>query len=250
MGLLERVGKKIINDSGAPQEKSGRIAVYDLPTAPPRMVPVAAASWSGLIEKMTTQTYRECQNKGVSFPYVVLREVIENLIHASFKEIVVSILDEGQTIRVTDQGPGIEDKRRAFEPGFTTATSLMKDYIRGVGSGLPVVKEIMTFSGGHIEIRDNLGTGTVVTLLLKNKRDEQESISLTRRQVTILSLITELEAAGPSYVSKELGLSLSTVHRDLICLEDLGLLKSSGQGKRFCTAKGIGHLNKTATERL
>jgi len=40
----------------------------------------------------------------------------------------------------------------------------MKKVIRGVGSGLPIVREYLTFSGGSIMIDDNLGTGTVVTI--------------------------------------------------------------------------------------
>ena len=40
----------------------------------------------------------------------------------------------------------------------------MKSYIRGVGSGLPIVKEYLDFTHGTISIEDNLGTGSVVTI--------------------------------------------------------------------------------------
>ena len=43
----------------------------------------------------------------------------------------------------------------------------MKHYIRGVGSGLPIVKEYLDFSHGTITIEDNLGTGAVVTISLR-----------------------------------------------------------------------------------
>ena len=94
-------------------------------------------------------------------PYTVIREVSENFIHARFAEIIVSILDEGNTIRFADQGPGIMMKDKAQLPGFTSAIEPMKHYIRGVGSGLPIVKEYLDFSHGTISIEDNLGTGAV-----------------------------------------------------------------------------------------
>ncbi len=47
-----------------------------------------------------------------------MREVSENFIHARFKEIIVSILDHGNTIRFADQGPGINFKDKAQLPGF------------------------------------------------------------------------------------------------------------------------------------
>ncbi len=235
--------------------KKGQIAIYDAATAPPRIIKIEAGDWGDLIEKLTLTTYKESQQMGGSFSYVALREVVENLIHANFKEIVISIYNKGATIRITDQGPGINDKTKAFEPGFTTATSEMKDYIRGVGSGLPVVKEIMTFSGGKVEIKDNLGSGTVITLNLVNedeapivpqKKDGPEYLpSLSSRQISVLSLITELGSAGPSEINKELGLSLSTVHRELIFLEESGMLQSDSLGKRRCTPRGIRCLNKT-----
>ena len=56
-------------------------------------------------------------------PYSVIQELIENLLHAYFRDVVITILDNGQTIRISDHGPGVDDKDRAFQPGFTTATS-------------------------------------------------------------------------------------------------------------------------------
>ena len=250
MKLLERASTKK-REEIIIVKRVGRIAVYDAPTAPPRLIKIEASGWDELIEKLTTTSYKESQQKGGSFPYVVLREVVENLIHANFQEIVISILSDGNTIRITDQGPGISDKSQAFEPGFTTATEDMKRYIRGVGSGLPVVREIMTFSGGNVEIKDNLASGTVITLSLASSTKKAAKAAavpaLTRRQIGILSLITELGVAGPSEINKELDLSLSTAHRELICLEDEGLLKSDSQGKRECTSKGLGCLSETIT---
>ena len=48
----------------------------------------------------------------------------------------------------------------------------MKSYIRGVGSGLPIVKEYLEFTHGTITIEDNLGSGSVVTISANGSRPE------------------------------------------------------------------------------
>ncbi|GAI01577.1 unnamed protein product [marine sediment metagenome] len=65
---------------------------------------------------------------------------------------------------------------------------------------------------------------------------------LSDRQKKILFVILELEEAGPSKISKELGFSLSTSYRELIYLEKNKLLTSSSSGKRRLSKKGIKYL--------
>jgi hypothetical protein len=101
---------------------------------------------------------------GGRVPYSVINELVENYVHADFRGPVVSILDAGNTIRFSDQGPGIKDKEKAVEPGYTTASVDMKRYIRGVGSGLPLVRDSLSLNDGSLRIDDNLGSGTVVTV--------------------------------------------------------------------------------------
>ena len=85
---------------------------------------------------------------------------------------MVSILDKGNTIRFADHGPGIPSKEKAQMPGFSSAVEPMKNYIRGVGSGLPIVREYLESSHGTITIEDNLGTGAVVTVSLVREEDD------------------------------------------------------------------------------
>ena len=81
----------------------------------------------------------------------------------------------------------------------------MKRIIRGVGSGLPIVRETLTFAGGTIEIEDNLGRGTVVTLRAAAPAQDASGASpkdapiprLTDRQKQVLSIILELGSVGP-----------------------------------------------------
>ena len=141
-----------------------RIAAYDDLLSAPRMVEIQPTDVSSYIDKIASTTYEMATQLGGIIPYTIIREVSENFIHANFKEIIVSILDHGCTIRFADQGPGIENKDRAQMPGFSSATSEMKDYIRGVGSGLPMVKEYLKFSNGRLVIEDNIKDGAVVTI--------------------------------------------------------------------------------------
>lgn len=144
-----------------------RIALYDDLRSAPRVTEIQPAPTGEFIENLASKVYEQAKTSGGTIPYTVIREVSENFIHARFAEVTVSILDDGNTIRFADQGPGIPQKEKAQLPGFTSAIEPMKRYIRGVGSGLPIVKEYLEFSHGTISIEDNLGTGSVVTISLK-----------------------------------------------------------------------------------
>lgn len=149
-----------------------RIALYDDLRSAPRVTEINPAPTGEFIESLASKIYEQAKSGGGTIPYTVIREVSENFIHARFTEVTVSILDGGNTIRFADQGPGIGHKEKAQLPGFTSAIEPMKHYIRGVGSGLPIVKEYLDFSHGTISIEDNLGTGSVVTISLKAGRDQ------------------------------------------------------------------------------
>jgi hypothetical protein len=224
-----------------------RIAVYDSPAAPPRVEDVVAHGPRAFIDTLASAVYDLAHQAGGSIPYVVIREIAENLIHADFQEAVVTITDGGDTIRFSDQGPGIRDKDRALLPGFSTASASMKSVIRGVGSGLPVARECLSFNGGSLSLDDNLGQGTVVTLSVSSNHrparvcEDRSAASyprLSTRQKQILSLSLELGSVGPSSVSRELGIALSTAYRDLETLERLSLLSSDDAGKRSLTPLG------------
>lgn len=232
-----------------------RVAIYDSLTASPRIEEVSGPDARAFVEALSSRAYQLSHDCGGELPYMVIREVVENLIHAHFTEVVVTILDGGDTIRFADQGPGILDKDRVFTPGFSTATQDMKSVIKGVGSGLPVARECLTFSGGTITIEDNLGKGCVVTIHIAPRPsveppEETSSSSLslppvrlTLRQKQVLSLILELGSVGPSMVSRELGVGLSTAYRDLASLEECGLLASDENGKRVLAPLGIESLD-------
>lgn len=143
---------------------AARIAVYDDPSAAPRVVVVEPKDVRPYLEEITATVTRLAKEQGGSIPFMVVREVVENFIHAYFIEPTISILDGGNTIRFSDQGPGIKEKDRALEYGTTSATEEMRHYIRGVGSGLPYAQQYMEDRGGSLTIEDNIAGGTVVTI--------------------------------------------------------------------------------------
>ncbi len=234
-----------------------RLAVYDSLLAPPQIISLSAEDFNELVGELASKTHNYARERGGKIPFVVIREIVENLIHAYFQNAVVTIMDDGNTIRISDQGPGIRDKDRAFLPGFTTATREMRQFIKGVGSGLPVAREQLAFLGGAISIEDNLERGTVVTLrvspaprgasvpsLPPTQPDRvRETPRITDRQRKALLLIAELGSAGPSMIAKELGVSTSTAYRELDALAKIQLVASRGAGKRTLTEEGIAYLD-------
>ena len=161
---------------------TARIAIYDDLLSAPRIVEVEPDETATYIEHLSQEIYRQSQAQGGSIPYTVIRELSENFIHARFAEVVISIFDHGDTIRFADQGPGISHKAQAQQPGFTSASESMKDYIRGVGSGLPLAREYLSFSNGSLSIEDNMGTGAVVTISLARTLAPTEDTSNMPRE--------------------------------------------------------------------
>lgn len=236
---------------GAP----ARIAVYPQRHAIPEVfhVPVDRAvdgSLPGLIDELAVKTHDLARAQGGRLPMDILHELVSNLVHASFSEVVISILDGGNTVSISDRGPGIPDKRTAVRAGFTSADSRLKQYIRGVGSGLALVTERVRRMGGSLEIEDNIMGGTVVTVHV-DPDPTQEALAptavpaynLSDRQLKTLLLTVELAPVGPTRIARELGVATSTAYRDLTFLEEAGLVVSQATGRRSVSDAGLAYVN-------
>ena len=231
---------------------TARIAFYDDMKSAPRITKINPAPTNSFIENLTTAIYNQAKQAGGSLSYTVIKEVSENFIHAQFKEIVVSILDDGNTIRFADQGPGIEEKEKAQQPGFTSATEPMIEYIRGVGSGLPIVRDYIDSRHGTITIEDNLRAGSVVTISLR--KPDPEPIQqhqpnpaasfiplqpLSDREKQVLLAISKKGIASITELSQQMGIAASSIHSVLSKLEQAGLVEKTSGKKRTLTE--IGH---------
>jgi signal transduction histidine kinase len=65
----------------------------------------------------------------------------------------------GVVIRVEDDGPGVEDVERIFEPHYTTK-------VKGTGLGLAIARQIVEEHGGTIHAESTPGRGTSVHIRL------------------------------------------------------------------------------------
>lgn len=245
---------------------TARIAVYDDLRSAPRVIEVEPAETGEYIEHLAQAIYEQSQKLGGSIPYTVIRELSENFIHARFTEVVISIFDHGDTIRFADQGPGISHKKQAQMPGFTSACEPMKEYIRGVGSGLPLAREYLSMSNGSLSIEDNMGSGAVVTISLardlspemNSDQEKQQDSSTPRavakpvaapkasagvpdlsdRQKRILMLFSTHGNLGVTDIVKLTGMPQSSVHVEFKKLEEMGLVIKGASQKRELTEEG------------
>lgn len=230
---------------------TARVAVYDDMKSAPRVMKVEPADTNEFIEQLTTTVYEQSKQAGGKIPYTLIREVSENFIHAQFREIVVSIFDDGNTVRFADQGPGIREKEKAQEPGFSSAIEPMKDYIRGVGSGFPIVRDYLSDRDGSIVIEDNLTSGAVVTISLvkkpKVKRDDVAKaqnpvplprIPLSEREKAFIVLLLREGELGVTELKELSGTPVSTTHNTLRKLEEAGLVEKLPGKKRTLSEFG------------
>jgi hypothetical protein len=219
----------------APGLASARVAVYSAPGEPPHVDELTDADPAVLIEELCDAV---CERTRLPGPAV--REVIENLIHAGFADALVSVLDGGHTLRVSDHGPGIADPQRALTPGVTSAGPEVLGIVRGVGGGLPLAHELMATHGGRLEIAENLGGGASVTLSLPSPAPTgappAQGCSETAR--TILALLLEVGSATPQDLARELGRSRSECGRELVALQHRGLVSRDPSGARRLTEAG------------
>ncbi len=240
-----------------------RVALYDDLKSAPRITEVPPAETGQYIESLTNVIYEQAKLAGGTLPYTVIREVTENFIHAYFREVTVSILDGGNTIRFADQGPGIAEAEKAQKPGFTSAIEPMKRYIRGVGSGLPIVKDYLDASEGTITIEDNIGDGAVVTISKVHHQEEpptstpspataireryheyesaQASLAVAPLSPRERALLVLLYSDGPLGVTALAQLSEtppSSTHVLLKKLEEAGLIETVASKKRALTPLG------------
>ncbi len=220
--------------TGRPDPLRARLAVYGGPGEPPVVDELTDHDALGLVEVL-------CDEVGTRspLPLPAVREIVENLVHAGFQDAVVSLFDDGHTLRVSDHGPGIADLDRALLPGFTTAGPEALAVVRGVGGGLPLAEQMMLSVGGRLDLDDNLGGGAVVTLTLPSPeaRAAEPVCSGTARE--ILALLLEIAEATPARLAAELRHSRSACGRELTLLEHRGLVTRESGGGRRLTEAGV-----------
>lgn len=251
---------------------AARIAVYDDKSAAPRVVLVEPKDVRSYLDEIAATVNQLAHEQGGKIPFMVMREIVENFIHARFVAPTISIMDNGNTIRFSDQGPGIKEKNRALEFGTSSATEEMKSFIRGVGFGLPYAQQYMVEKGGSLTLEDNISGGTIVTLSTRRSKDahiqtlptqedteeapinhEEQSIPtashtvpqqpvtqlpnliLTDRAKLVLQYLSEHEWVGATELTSAYGLSTPTWSRELKSLINIGIIGKIGQKYKLTT---------------
>ncbi len=240
---------------GEPAGISVRIAVYP-ENGEPEITEIAASNPRSATTKFSRLVIDKVRGIGGQIPEAAVREVVENLIHASYRGVVISVLNKGRTVRVSDKGPGVEDKIRAMEFGFSGATPEALGEIRGIGAGLGIAQAAIAAIGGDISVEDNIGGGTVTTISVSEARDKDTNnvpapaaeqrrypdgvprMNISERQQKALITVLECGEVGPSTVADRLEVSVSTAYRDLSVLEEHGLVLADDTGKRLISPLG------------
>ena len=260
------------SDSSLTVRYAARIAVYDDKSAAPRVVLVEPKDVRSYLDEIAATVNQLAHEQGGKIPFMVMREIVENFIHARFVAPTISIMDNGNTIRFSDQGPGIKEKNRALEFGTSSATEEMKSFIRGVGFGLPYAQQYMVEKGGSLTLEDNISGGTIVTLSTRRSKDahiqtlptqedteeapvnqEEQSIPrtshtvpqqpvtqlpnlvLTDRAKLVLQYLSEHEWVGATELTSAYGLSTPTWSRELKSLVNIGIIGKIGQKYKLTT---------------
>jgi DNA-binding transcriptional ArsR family regulator len=230
-----------------------RIALYR-DDAEPEIMEVSASGPQAATSKLTRIVMESVREAGGKVPEVAVREVLENLVHAGYRGVVISVLGGG-SVRVSDRGPGVPNKDRAMEFGFSGASPEAAREIRGIGAGLGMARAAAEKVGGTLVLEDNIDGGTVATISVpveggsrapekaeparpKRPLDGVPRLDISERQQKVLITVLECGEVGPSTVAEQLEISVSTAYRDLSVLEENGLVRTDEGGKRVISPLG------------
>jgi len=88
---------------------------------------------------------------------------INMVIHGEGGVAEVEIIEDHVIIRLTDQGPGIEDIDLAMQEGFSTASDSIRELGFGAGMGLPNIKK----QSDDFQIISEVGAGTTLVITIR-----------------------------------------------------------------------------------
>lgn len=92
---------------------------------------------------------------------VALYEAEVNVVAHAYKGVIdVEISQDGITLRLEDEGPGIPDVDKAMTKGFSTASASVREMGFGAGMGLPNICD----NADHFTIETEIGVGTILNI--------------------------------------------------------------------------------------
>lgn len=115
-------------------------------------------------------------------------DITENSVSAGASLIEIDVLEETDkktlSVIIRDNGRGMSEEtlKNVRDPFYTTRTT------RKVGMGIPLFKMAAEMTGGHLELKSELGVGTEIAAHFKT--DSIDFTPLGDIDATILTLIT------------------------------------------------------------
>ena len=95
---------------------------------------------------------------------IVSYEAEMNLVmYATRGKVMLNVSSEDITLRIDDEGPGIQDINLAMQEGYSTATPEMREMGFGAGMGLPNIKK----NADEFNISSEIGRGTRLVIRVR-----------------------------------------------------------------------------------
>ncbi|NLA58158.1 MAG: hypothetical protein GX855_04570 [Firmicutes bacterium] len=177
--------------------------------------------------------------------------VVNHLVTSAGGRITISDNLGGGTVVTVDMSTGVElrdashESRGSYDRGqraFLTPQGAVENTPFTAGDHLPET-EYSYLRITNPETGPDEQDGARSTQLNMQGPAVAEALSdlqtkLSRRQRRVLFLVADLGQVGPSTASAELDMSLSTAFRDLVVLEEMGLVQCDANGKRSLTPLG------------
>ncbi|WP_297090942.1 ATP-binding protein [uncultured Draconibacterium sp.] len=117
-----------------------------------------AGKASSQIKKMLKQL--QVEPKVIKRIVVAIYEAEVNIVaHSVGGKLLAEIDESGISVVVKDEGPGIEDIKKAMQEGFSTASKAVRNMGFGAGMGLPNIKK----NTDEFQIESEVGKGTTLT---------------------------------------------------------------------------------------
>ena len=164
------------------QLESGTMRVVLEPSDICDIIERAVSAVQAFAEEKKVKIEKECLPITIECDHRRIEQVIVNLLSNAIKfsdpqkenkYVKVSVNDEGEKIRISveDNGIGIPgDKIDKIFDKFYRVDNELTYSIPGTGLGLAIVKEIVEMHGGEIQVKSEVGQGSIFEVILpKNK---------------------------------------------------------------------------------
>jgi len=165
------------------QLESGTMRIVVEPSDICDIIERAVSAVQAFAEEKKVKIENECLPTTIECDHRRIEQVIVNLLSNAIKfsdpqkdskYARVTVTDEGEKIRVAveDNGIGIpEDKLDKIFDKFYRVDNELTYAIPGTGLGLAIVKEIVEMHGGEIQVKSEVGQGSIFEITLPKRKN-------------------------------------------------------------------------------